>query len=92
MAMKLKRKTAKEKSLLQVITNARLALEIKQTLSWLKPELSDDELQDELLSVLLAVVDNERLLNLHSNLMKQGHTKLDEVVNLYRITDIENDN
>ena len=58
-------------------------IEIKEAITFLYPELNDDEVKDKLLFALATIADSELLKNLWKSTNAQANKKVDEVSDLY---------
>ena len=57
--------------------------EIKEAISFLYPELTDDEVKDKLLFTLVTIADSEHLQALWNSTNELANKKVDEVTDLY---------
>ena len=80
--MKLKRKSLRSAEQ-QVIKNQMLVSEIKDTLNWLEPELTNEQILAKLVIMLTPMCETPILNALNSFLNSLGQKKLDEVTELY---------
>lgn len=58
-------------------------IEIKEAITFLYPELNDDEVKDKLLFALATIADSELLKNLWKSTNELANKKVDEVTDLY---------
>jgi hypothetical protein len=57
--------------------------EIKEAITFLYPELTDDEVKDKLLFTLATIADSEKLQALWNSTNELANNKVDEVTDLY---------
>ena len=80
--MKLKRKSLRSAEQ-QVVKNQMLVSEIKDTLNWLEPELTNEQILAKLVIMLTPMCETPILNALNSFLNSLGQKKLDEVKDMY---------
>ena len=57
--------------------------EIKEAVTFLEPELTDEQVKDKLLFILATIADTQLLNALHKSTTELANKKVDEVTDLY---------
>ena len=65
---------------------------VKQTVAWLNPEYTNDQVNMEVMAHLSVIADEQLLDELISMLDTRGEQKLSEVTSLHELFDNETDN
>ena len=79
------RKQNKTNSELELVANLALVSRLKDTLAYIEPELTDDEVITKLVVILSGLISVDTLDKTLSNYSEQAENKLSEVKNLYAI-------
>ena len=79
------RKQNKTNSELELVANLAIVSRLKDTLAYIEPELTDDEVITKLVVILSGLISVDTLDKTLSNYSEQAENKLSEVKNLYAI-------
>lgn len=86
------KKLKRSSKLDDVANNLENVLAIKSAMSFLKPELSDEEVKTQLVYLLALVANTKELQDLVASFNEQGEQKVKEVCDLYEMFSVNTDN
>jgi phage I-like protein len=86
------KKLKRSSKLNDVANNLEGVLAIKSAMSFLKPELSDEEIKTQLVYLLALVADTKELQDLVASFNEQGEQKVKEVCDLYEMFSVDTNN